>query len=183
MLSMHYAIALPSDYDMAIIKNRVRDNGGKTDGFPDLKMKAYLVAEKTKYGNPSNRYAPFYLWEKTEGMNQFLLGGPFNNILGSFGRPMVHTWLVLHAQVGKTAKQQYAVVETMRIADSPNFDAFRERERENFIAATADPATIAYAVAYNPQTWELCRFHMATDREKMQRTAKGLVLYDVYHVS
>lgn len=45
MLTMQYNIILPTDYDMGIIKKRVRDIGDKTDGFQDLKMKAYLIAE------------------------------------------------------------------------------------------------------------------------------------------
>lgn len=47
---------------MGIICNRVRNNGNKTDGFQDLLMKAYLIAEKDKHRNIQNEYAPFYLW-------------------------------------------------------------------------------------------------------------------------
>ena len=55
MIAMQYAIDLPSDYDMEIIRRRVRENGDKTDGFPGLEMKAYLIAEKGKYGNTRNQ--------------------------------------------------------------------------------------------------------------------------------
>jgi hypothetical protein len=43
---MQYNIKLPSDYDMNIIKDKVKNNGFKTDCFRDLLMKAYLIAEK-----------------------------------------------------------------------------------------------------------------------------------------
>lgn len=33
MNSMQYKITLPNDYDMTIIRERVRKNGAKTDGF------------------------------------------------------------------------------------------------------------------------------------------------------
>lgn len=46
MLATQYKIILPSDYDMNIIKERVRKNGPKTDGFPGLKFKLYLITEK-----------------------------------------------------------------------------------------------------------------------------------------
>jgi adenosine deaminase len=46
MIAMQYNIKLPSDYDMNIIKDRVKNNGFKTDCFRDLLMKAYLIAEK-----------------------------------------------------------------------------------------------------------------------------------------
>ena len=45
MLAMQYNITLPNDYDMGIIRKRVENSGNKTDGFEELKMKAYLVAE------------------------------------------------------------------------------------------------------------------------------------------
>lgn len=183
MLAMQYNISLPSEYDMGIIKNRVRDNGSKTDGFPGLKMKAYLVAEKAKYENSENRYAPFYLWEKEEGMNKFLLGGPFNNILNSFGRPVVHCWVVLHEWVRKVQTPQYAVVQTAPIAASRDFTALCEREGENFAAWTREPSTTGYIVAYNPGTWELCRFHMTTDPEKARGDAADRLVYDIHHVS
>jgi len=69
-----------------------QNSGNKTDGFPGLKMKAYLVAEKKRYGNFENEYAPFYLWENEDGINQFILKDPFSNILNSFGRPAIYNW-------------------------------------------------------------------------------------------
>lgn len=45
MKAMQYKIGLPTDYDMDIIKKRVRNNGYTTDGFQDLLFKAYLIKE------------------------------------------------------------------------------------------------------------------------------------------
>lgn len=47
---MQYKVILPKDYDMEIIRNRVKDNGHKTDGFQDLNFKAYLINEAGKDG-------------------------------------------------------------------------------------------------------------------------------------
>lgn len=183
MIAMQYNIALPSEYDMHIIRQRVQSNGSKTDGFPGLAMKAYLIAEKARYNNYENQYAPFYLWEKTEGMNQFLLGGPFNNILHSFGRPLVHHWIALHAHVHKTAEPQFALIQTDPIPASSDFASMLVREKDNFSSWAADPATKAYITAYNPFTCSFCRFHMATDLDMLQKTAQGALIYDVHHIS
>ena len=48
MYAMQYEVKLPSDYDMEIIKKRVRENGFKTDGFEDLIIKAYLISDEKK---------------------------------------------------------------------------------------------------------------------------------------
>lgn len=183
MLAMQYVISLPGDYDMDIIKNRVRNNGHKTDGFPDLRMKAYLVAEKSKYGNQDNQYAPFYLWDKVDGMNQFLLGGPFNNILNSFGRPAALTWMVLHAHVTKPLEPQYAFVRIDAIDRPTDFGALRAREGKEFAACLTESAITAYVAAYNPQTWELCHFHMSGDAGEVRLAAGGRTVYEVQHIS
>ena len=63
MIASQYRITLPADYDMDIIRKRVRDNGYKTDGFEGLKFKLYLTTENGKYNNLQNSYSPLYLWK------------------------------------------------------------------------------------------------------------------------
>ena len=46
MQAMQYTIKLPSDYDMDIIRQRVRNTGHLMDGFDDLFFKVYLISEK-----------------------------------------------------------------------------------------------------------------------------------------
>lgn len=48
MIAMQYKILLPDDYDMNSIRQRVVNNGSKTDGFQDLLFKAYLITERNK---------------------------------------------------------------------------------------------------------------------------------------
>ena len=183
MIAMQYTIALPSDYDMKIIKKRTQDNGHKTDGFMDLKMKAYLIAEKDKYNNRENQYAPFYLWEKADGMNKFLLDGYFNNILNSFGWVQVYNWYVLHEYVSKSTQPQYAIIQKSTIPAFSDFAALREREGDNFTKWIDNAATTAYITAYNPLTWELCQYHMTTDLLMLTKKAGSSLIYDVHHVS
>lgn len=85
MIEMQYKVILPKDYDMEIIRNRVKDNGHKTDGFQDLNFKAYLITEAGKDGNFYNCYTPLYIWNGHEGMNKFIFEGYYDNILQSFG--------------------------------------------------------------------------------------------------
>ena len=72
MIGMQYKITLAGDYDMEIIKKRVKENGYKTDGFKDLLFKCYLIQEKNLDGF-ENLYAPFYLWKESEGLNLYLM--------------------------------------------------------------------------------------------------------------
>ena len=183
MIAMQYNIALPGDYDMEIIKKRIRDNGSKTDGFPDLSMKAYLIAEKSKYNNYENQYAPFYLWEKEDGMNKFLLGGPFSNILSSFGWTQVHNWMVLYQQVNKLNDLQYAIIQITPIPIYTDFSELLGNEEKNYSRYIDDDYTTAYIAAYNPLTWNLCHYYMSNDLDKLKEVSKGSLIYEVHHIS
>src|SRR5256885_15292006 len=60
----------PRDYDMEIIRERVRTRGHLLDSFPGLGLKAYLA----RTGGPGHAYAPFYLWHDPTAMAEFLWG-------------------------------------------------------------------------------------------------------------
>ena len=183
MIAMQYNIILPSDYDVNIIKRRIRDNGNKTDGFPGLKLKAYLIAEKGKYNNYENQYAPFYLWEQEDGMNKFLLDGYFNNILNSFGWTRVLNWVVLHEQVKKTVEPQYAAIQTISVPVYSDLTVIGNNEKEHFYKLKTDDSLTAYVAAYNPCSWEICHFLMATSPDLLKNSAKNSLIYDVHHIS
>lgn len=183
MQTMQYCITLPNDYDMGIIRKRIQDSGSKTDGFQDLKIKAYLLAEKNKYANYANQYSPFYLWDKTDGMNLFMLGGYFSNIINSFGRPVVKNWIGLYEYIKKTTEPQYAVIQTKPIDESKDISLLLENEKIVFTERVDNPSTTAFVISYNPLTWEICYYYMGTDLSAIQEIAKGSLIYDVYHIS
>ncbi len=74
MSAMQYSFTLPSDYGMSIIRRRIEAKGHITDGFPQLVFKAFLHAGRDARRNHAteNLYAPFYQWDRPEGMNRFL---------------------------------------------------------------------------------------------------------------
>jgi hypothetical protein len=99
MIAMQYSFTLPADYDMSIIDRRIRDKGPLLDGFPRLRIKAYLSARKQDAGF-ENLYAPFYLWDEPEGVDSFLSSPGFAAVTQDFGWPSVQTWLVWQADLG-----------------------------------------------------------------------------------
>ena len=180
MIAMHYAIDLPSDYDMEIVRRRVRDNGHKTDGFNGLKMKAYLIAEKGKYGNSRNQYAPFYVWETVEGMNEFLLEGPFDNILQSFGCPQVRTWFVIRAAIRKAASPGIARVDFSPLSPYSDLNGATGTEGET---AGKLPESTSFVSAYNPASWEMCRAWLAPSGAGLEGGSHSGLVYDIHHIS
>ena len=178
MYAMQYEITLPADYDMEIIRNRVRTKGHLLDNFDGLALKAYLIRERGVAGSPVNQYAPFYLWDNTDGMNRFLWGGAgFAGIIDSFGRPPVHHWTGVAAQAGP-ARDGTPVAATRRTAFIPREDDLAAvvgaaLERVEDLART--PGVFVTALALDPRHWELVHLTLwdgsAPDRAEGTRYA------------
>ncbi|WP_037288146.1 DUF4865 family protein [Saccharibacillus sacchari] len=193
MIAMQYKIPLPVDYEMSIIRQRVQTNGHRTDGFRYLALKAYLISEKGKYGNFSNLYAPFYLWNDHDGMNEFLLNGPYDAILHSFGWQHVNIGIPLNIQIKHNFSQaRWAVEITGRIPQTTSLNGFGAKLIEQ-LPKTQD--AIGEALIYNPDKWGFSRFAFYEQLpEKWSDEAQRLTqlnaypsfevtIYEVIHVS
>lgn len=159
MHAMQYAITLPADYDMGIIRDRVATKGHLMDDFPDLGIKAYLMREQGE-DSPVNEYAPFYLWAGPEGMRSFLLGPGFQGVVRDFGRPEVRHWTGLAYAEGPASgtlpraatRRVTAVPDTVPPADAAGA-ALEESRR-----LAKAPGAVATALALDPHHWELVHF-------------------------
>jgi hypothetical protein len=180
MYAMQYELTLPADYDMEIIRKRVRDGGNRTDGFPGLGGKAYLIRERGVDGSPVNQYAPFYVWRDIGGMNEFLWGGGwFTRIVEDFGRPPVRHWTGVDFQPGpaNATTPSYATKRIEQIA--PGVDpAEPVRAAREGLRATR-PSVHSAALAVDPQRWELVHFTLWTETPPESTGTR----YDVLHLS
>ncbi|MCL7491640.1 DUF4865 family protein [Streptomyces sp. MCA2] len=179
MHAMQYAITLPADYDMQIIRHRVKSRGHLLDGFAGLGLKAYGIRERGVDGSPVNQYAPFYLWADPEAMNRFLLGDGFRGVVRDFGRPVVQHWKGLFHRPGPAAG---TLPRTFT-------------RRTETLAEDADPATVlAHAVAgheelattdgvhttalgFDPRLWELVHFTLWAHAAPESAGARHQVLH------
>jgi hypothetical protein len=150
MYAMQYEVDLPADYDMRVIDRRVASRGHRTDEFPGLGLKAYLVRD--------HQYAPFYLWADTAGMSRFLWGGGgFDGIVQDFGRPSVRHWTGARSLAGpaRAAAPAYA---TRHVRLLPENHAEVSRELDALARLAGNPAVHTTALAIDPRHWELVRF-------------------------
>jgi hypothetical protein len=185
MIAMQYSFTLPADYDMSIVDRRIRDKGPLLDNFPGLKFKAYLTARNgdRQTASRENLYAPFYVWENADGLNNFVCGPGFEAVSGSFGRPRIRTWIVWNTAISvDISRAQFATRALAEISRHEPLDELRRRESD---VATADVGTggaLASVVAFEPTGWTLVRFRLW---EQMPGTALGPaeVAYRVGHLS
>ena len=179
MIATQYKITLPSDYDMNIIRDRVSSNGHKTDGFEDLKFKLYLITEKGSNHNLQNSYSPLYLWKGNNGLNKFLFGGFYDNILNSFGWQHVNVGIpLIDTTSDKILDCKYVFHITRAIQPQGSLNNFKDRVAESLPEVEGGTETL---VTYNPDKWEYDAFYFVCDVGSVEGLSG--VIYTVLHVS
>lgn len=180
MIAAQYSFTLPADYDMGIIERRIRDKGPMLDGFPMLGFKAYLSARKTS-GSAENLYAPFYLWSHPDGLSSFLAGAGFAALARDFGWPVVRTWIVWQAEVGRAvAEARFATRAVDAIGPYADLGEMRDTAAKG-VHADVEQGALAAVTGFNPTDWTLVHFRLW--RSVPERAATGRQLYSVGHVS
>jgi hypothetical protein len=185
MIAMQYSFVLPADYDMSIIDRRIAEKGRFTDGLPGLVFKAYLSTRKTAAQRPEseNRYAPFYLWESSAGMNDFLSGPGFVALTQSFGWPSVKTWSVWHAEVSALISDaRFASRELIPIPPHTRLDELRAGETRRARDLVEKHGALAAVVGFEPTTWSIVRFQLWAQSPPTS-VVPDSCLYAVGHVS
>jgi hypothetical protein len=182
-LLMRYGIALPDDYDMGIIRSRVRTRGSALDERQGLGCKAYCVREAGVDGSPVNEYAPFYLWADAGAAAEFLWGGPgFDGIVRDFGRPAAHTWVPAAVGAGGRGKSAvtHAVLHTGAIEQGAELSEVAEALKARVAARAERPETHLAFAGIDPSTWQTVEF---TTTAGPVAPAAGEAFYSVLHVS
>ncbi|MGA5566749.1 DUF4865 family protein [Streptomyces platensis] len=181
MHAMQYAITLPADYDMQIIRDRVRTRGHLLDDFAGLGLKAYGIRERGVDGAPVNQYAPFYLWADPEAMNRFLLGDGFRGVVRDFGRPAVQHWQGLFHRPGPAAGTLPRAFTRRTVTLAGDADAATVIAQA--VAGHEELATTegvhTTALALDPRRWELVHFTLWADNAPPSAGDR----YQVLHLS
>lgn len=182
MYAMQYAVQLPADYDMQIIRDRVTNTGHLLDGFPGLKFKAYLLREKAN-GAPGNEYAPFYVWDDIDGMRAFCWGDlGYSSIVRDFGRRPIQDWTVVNVTNGpahlKDAKSLALTTHPLPGGMTPAqaIDALTR----DFLHTTT-PDTVWCVAAVDVTTWTLILVEISTTAPHQDNPS--CASYEVLHIS
>ncbi|WP_075981828.1 DUF4865 family protein [Bacillus massilinigeriensis] len=181
MIGMQYKIVLPRDYDMEIIRKRVQANGHKTDGFPGLHFKAYLITEAGKNGNLYNCYAPLYIWKESQGMNQFIFEGFYDNILDSFGWQQINIGVPFSMNLDKDFhKSRYVVEYAGNIPESKSLVNPLFQTGHHFVKKAE--GSLGDLLVYNPDKWGYSQFSFYQEKPTIE-SIEHLTVYEILHVS
>lgn len=183
MIAAQYEILLPADYDMEIIRRRVRERGSALDTRPGLGVKAYLVQDIAD-GSAVNSYSPFYLWRDPAALAAFHWGGQgFSGIVRDFGRPAVRTWIGGGFLRGDafSASPAYALLRTRTLP--PAVDPIETAEllsRDG--AARLDSTVHSHAWGIDPSSWQSVEFTLLAEHPGPV-TETETVVYTLLHLS
>lgn len=182
MYAMQYQIALPTDYDMQIIRDRVTQTGHLMDGYHGLEVKAYLIQEKAK-GAAQNTYAPFYVWRDIDGMRQFCWGEPgYSAIVRDFGRHPIRNWTV-HQLVAGPADHSAArslTVKTVPLSTNTAPSNCIDGITADFLATTTG-STVVRVTAVDVTTWNVILVELSAHDADQGTT--DATAYEVLHIS
>ncbi|MCM3734835.1 DUF4865 family protein [Bacillus cytotoxicus] len=181
MIGMQYKIILPKDYDMGIIRKRVQENGHKTNGFPGLNFKAYLITVAEENENLYNSYAPLYIWNNDQGMNKFIFEGFYDNILKSFGWQQINIGVPLHINLSKDFhKSRYVVEYAGNIPESKSLTKTSFNPINQYVKNAEK--SLGNLLVYNPDKWGYSQFSFYQEKPKIY-SSDHLTVYEVLYIS
>ncbi len=177
MLATQYKIQLPKDFDMTVIKDRIIHNAHKTDGFEGLYYKFYLIAQNGINGAIENEYCPLYLWRQTEGFNQFVFEGFYDNILKSFGWQQINIGITLVENLSEDMTQYTYLYESYGVIEPQDALVGGIKEIKSHLLTDEFEH---YVVIYNPDKWQYAVFYFSKSNSHSNLKLK---CYDILHVS
>ncbi|WP_185643600.1 DUF4865 family protein [Burkholderia contaminans] len=180
MLTAYYAHRLPADYDLDIIRNRVRERGRLWDDTPDLVFKGFLLREAGRYGATENGYASLYLWRNEQAFARFVTDGRYRVVTDSFGRAPIDVQVALDARKGSASAGRFVRLEAVDIPADADLDATLSREVERNRDVAARQGTVAAVVSLDSLRWRLTR--SLVSEHELDDGGAGTV-YQVLHLA
>lgn len=180
MILAHYAHRLPADYDLDIIRERVRRNAPIWDALPDLHFKAILLREKGRQGSASNSYSSLYLWRREEALRGFLTEGRFRAVTESFGRPAIDVRVPIDARRGPAREAKLAMIEEAFVPLDADPAEFLTEEAGRNRALAHRPEIVAAVTALDTRDWRVLRAVLA---ERPTTALPGGTPYQVLHLA
>jgi len=155
---MRYSYALPNNYDMSIVRQRVASKGSVFDGFNGLVFKSFLIQEVARHGR--NSYGSLYLWESQEAAYGFLGGDLYQKLTDSFGRPEIDIWILPAFFKDEDLSQTRFVYQSTEIVgDREMADTWAERR-----GFARTPDSIARLACVNMRGWSGTVFDLRNER-------------------
>ncbi len=182
MIAMQYSFCLPADYDMGIIRRRIAEKGHFLDNFPNMLFKAYLHAERGEHWESAeNLYAPFYVWQNSTGLSDFLGSAGFAGLTQSFGWPSVKSWMVWQAKTSPRIREAvFATREILATVPHSSLDDLRRHGDADVLEDVETRGALASVSGFEPTTWSRVRFRLWAEPVAVPAGAQA---YTVGHMS
>jgi len=158
VLSAHYSIPLPGDYDMGRIRDRVASKASYWDRRDGLLLKAFCMTERGDLGAVSNSYAPFYVWSDPAALHDFLTGAEYAGLAAAFGAVAVHLTTPLHVTVGDGEPPCAVRMEVEHLAMPADLAALQRAEEARVQVALGSRGVHSHVVTLDSASWTIARY-------------------------
>jgi Domain of unknown function (DUF4865) len=163
MMIAHYLHRLPANYDLGLIRERVKARAGEWDDEPELFFKAFMLREAGQFGAIANSYSSLYLWRQDDPIRNFLVSGRYKVVTDTFGRADIKTRFVLDARKGGGAEARFAYKEELDIPVDADLATHLTDEIERNKTIVSRPGVVASAVGVDPLNWKVTRIALSAD--------------------
>lgn len=180
MILAHYFHRLPADYDTAILRDRVQRLAPEWDRLPNLYFKAVLLREKGVQGAAGTSYSSLYLWRNPQALADFLTGGRFRVVTGSFGRPAIDLHLPIDARRGPAREAKTALIEEVSVPLDADPTEFLTEEAGRNRSLAHRPEVVAAVTAVDTKEWRITRAVLTTGPSAI---LPGATPYQVLHLA
>ena len=156
MMLAFYSHRLPTNYDVGLIRSRIRERGPDWDAVPDLYFKAFLLRERGQHGARTHSYSLQYLW-RHDGAFRGFLDERFMVVADDFGRPQIHTQFALDARRGSARTARFAYRQQIEIPSETDLNEAYAREIELNRKRAVQPGMLFAAVGVDTRDWKFTR--------------------------
>lgn len=163
------------------VRSAARTSRGQTRGplwdhAEGLAFKAFALRERGQQGAPHNAYTSIYLWLDEAEAARFITGPRFEEVIESFGRPPIQTWLPLAVHASRFAPALSIYREEMPVGEGVDLGelSVADTERNARIATRED--VVVSLVGLDTFNWKLARF---TPSSVPLRAIEGVVGYEI----
>ena len=163
MILTRYRHALPGDYDMERIRNRVAARGPLWDHASGLIFKAFMIEDRAR-GMAANAYSSLYLWRGPAAAADFFTSPSFEAVIETFGRPRTDVWLPFAMSCGPAEAAHSLAISERSLGANSDVAAERRAEAKACAAVAVETDVLTVVSGLDPDGWRLVRFVLRAAR-------------------
>ena len=136
-----------------------------------------MIQVAGEHGATRNAYGSLYLWKDPTAFSQFLTGPRFQNVISTFGRPSVETYLPVALASGRSMAANFV---SFAFAETPSEQPLADMQEieSTFVSVSqSDQECVFQLSAMDTERWRISRVRISAT----PGLVSGNELYQIAH--